>query len=274
MTIVNRLEKHTKGVWTCDYSPESPLLASGSNDNSILLWDTKSYKVTSQLAIHDDAVYDVKFSLSGNFLASCGKGLICIWDMKNLSKPLATVKDQHQDFIYAVNFIENDKYVVTGFIDGYILIVETADVTKYKKHFIPKEVNYNTIEENNLDPGNTVYHISKFKNLKNDNEILTSHSDGSINTWLINAGNMELKNKVAYFNEPVTSVNTSYDDLGMIASCKDHSAMVWRIDQTDKIDYSLVGHSDIVTCADFVSKDVVATSSYDCSLRLWKLNVY
>lgn len=269
MALINSLQKHTKGVWTCDYSPTNPILASGSNDNSILLWDTNSYKVTSDIKFHDDAVYDVKFSASGNFLASCAKGIVCIWDMKNLSKPLTTIKEEHHDFVYSVNFIENDKYIVIGIIDGNVLISEISDVTKSFKHFIPRDETYNIDENKTL--GNTVYHIGKFKNSKNDNEIMTSHSDGSISTWIVNSGEMALQNKVTYFNSPVTCVNSSYDDLNLIASCKDHSAVIWKNGQINKLDYSLVGHSDVVTCADFISKDVVATSSYDCSLRLWKL---
>lgn len=79
------------------------------------------------------------------------------------------------------------------------------------------------------------------------------------------------KAKYNYFTEPVTSVNSSFDDQMLIASGKDHSALVWESSMDNKINYSLVGHTDIVTCANFISNDVVATTSYDTSLRLWKL---
>jgi len=65
-------------------------------------------------------------------------------------------------------------------------------------------------------------------------------------------------------------VNTSFDDNYITASCKDHSAAVWKTNDYNKISYSLVGHSDIVTCAEFVADDIIATASYDTSLRFWK----
>ena len=85
----------------------------------------------------------------------------------------------------------------------------------------------------------------------------------------------ELKNepfKYNYFTAPVTCVNSSFDDQMLIAGSKDHSALVWRTSEENKVDYSLIGHSDIITCADFISNDLVATTSYDTSFRLWKLN--
>jgi WD40 repeat protein len=57
----------------------------------------------------------------------------------------------------------------------------------------------------------------------------------------------------------------------LIASSKDHGTAIWDTNEESKINYTLVGHSDIITCSDFISPNVVATSSYDCSLKLWKL---
>jgi WD40 repeat protein len=46
---------------------------------------------------------------------------------------------------------------------------------------------------------------------------------------------------------PVTCVNSSYDLERFVASSKDHSAIVWDVNQEeDEILYSLVGHKDIV----------------------------
>lgn len=105
-----------------------------------------------------------------------------------------------------------------------------------------------------------------------DDEFLTTLEDGSIWTWKLEDDELKNKTKYAYFTSPVTSVNSSFDDSLLVASGKDHSAVVWECSQYNKIGYSLVGHTDVVTCANFISNDVVVTSSYDASLRLWKLN--
>ena len=74
-----------------------------------------------------------------------------------------------------------------------------------------------------------------------------------------------------FFNSAVTSVNSSFDDSLIIAGSKDHSALVWDSNQNQKINYSLIGHTDVVTCVDFIAQDIVASSSYDTTLRVWKL---
>jgi WD40 repeat protein len=85
-------------------------------------------------------------------------------------------------------------------------------------------------------------------------------------------GEMKQISKIRYFNYPVTSVNSSFDDQMLTASSKDHMTLVWNSSEENKVNYTLVGHSDIVTCSDFISNDVVGTSSYDSTFRLWKLN--
>lgn len=92
MISINNLDKHTKGVWTCDYSPTNSLLLTGGNDNKVILWDTKTYTPINTISAHCEVIYDVKFSQNGKLFASCSKGMICIWDVDNLKEPIATIK--------------------------------------------------------------------------------------------------------------------------------------------------------------------------------------
>ncbi|CAD8167247.1 unnamed protein product [Paramecium pentaurelia] len=52
------------------FSPDGNTLASGSEDNSIRLWDVKTGQQKAQLDGHDEAVISVCFSPDGNTLAS------------------------------------------------------------------------------------------------------------------------------------------------------------------------------------------------------------
>ena len=95
LTISKTLKKHTKGVWTIDYSPNSSNFLTGGNDNKIFLWDSNKYEVISEMSAHDQVIYDVKFSMNGKFFASVSKGLICVWDMRNLKEPFSVVKGKY-----------------------------------------------------------------------------------------------------------------------------------------------------------------------------------
>ena len=92
MTITKTLNKHNKGVWTCDYSPTSNHFITGGNDNKIIFWDTNGYIPIQEIGFHQEVIYDVKFSSNGRNFASCSKGVICVWDIKKLNEPLLTLK--------------------------------------------------------------------------------------------------------------------------------------------------------------------------------------
>ncbi|BBE09987.1 Putative uncharacterized protein [Mycoavidus cysteinexigens] len=65
-------EQHSKEVNSVNFSPDSTVLASGSNDRTVRLWkNVTSEKVSvSQLAGHSDRVMSVNFSPNSKFLAS------------------------------------------------------------------------------------------------------------------------------------------------------------------------------------------------------------
>ena len=90
----------------------------------------------------------------------CSKGMISVWDTKNLSKPFLIIKgyfhlilDEHKDFIYSIDFISNDAYVVSGFADGYVVLYDIKDPNRNIKFKIPENV---AKRDSNLDEGNSV----------------------------------------------------------------------------------------------------------------------
>jgi WD40 repeat protein len=75
------LTGHTGPVSTVAFSPNSGLIAAGSSDKSILIWDSGSGLLRQTLAGQFDAVYAIAFEPNGKRIVSGGKdGVIAIRD--------------------------------------------------------------------------------------------------------------------------------------------------------------------------------------------------
>lgn len=172
------LSGHTKGVWSCSANPHLNQLVTGGNDNKIILWDCKQNTPIHQIEKHSEVIYDVQYSSNGKYFGSCSKGLICIWDTLKLDKPIKVLNyDLHgqRNFIYCLNFLDNDNKIITGFIDGTIIISE-INSDKLNKYTLPN-MKAEFYKEAQGDYSNSIYSLTKFKS---SDKIIVSHSDGSV----------------------------------------------------------------------------------------------
>ena len=68
--LLHSLEGHTGPVWTIAFSPDGKILASGSNDKTVKLWDISTGKLIHSLEGHRGGVLTIAFSPDGKILAS------------------------------------------------------------------------------------------------------------------------------------------------------------------------------------------------------------
>lgn len=74
---------HTSGVNCLDLSPNRKMLASGSDDKSIIIWDMATATVIKKLTGHAWKVTSVQFSPDGKYLVStCNTGEIKLWNLE------------------------------------------------------------------------------------------------------------------------------------------------------------------------------------------------
>jgi len=83
--VIRTFEGHTSWVWSVAFSPDGKLLASGSWDETIKLWEVATGREVRTLEGHTGWINSVAFSPDGKLLASgSNDGTIKLWDISDL----------------------------------------------------------------------------------------------------------------------------------------------------------------------------------------------
>jgi WD40 repeat protein len=83
--VIHTLRGHSGVVNSVAYSPDGQRLASGSDDQTVKVWDTATGLETLTLTGHVGSVECIVFSPDGHLLASASEdGTVKVWDARPL----------------------------------------------------------------------------------------------------------------------------------------------------------------------------------------------
>ena len=129
--LIRSVEGHRDSMYAAVLSPDGKLIATGSYDKRILLWNAKTGTLIRDISGHNDAVYDLAFSPDSKLLASAsGDETIKIWQVST-GRRLDTLGQPTAEQ-YTVTFSPDGKYVLGGGVDNRIRVwrVESRDSAK------------------------------------------------------------------------------------------------------------------------------------------------
>jgi WD40 repeat protein/uncharacterized caspase-like protein len=116
---------HTNHVRAIAFSPDGTLLASGGQDNAVIVWDSESGLELRALTGHSGAVNAVIFSPDGKTLASAGADRTTrLWNVDN-GQLLRTLSG-HDKSISALAFSPDGRSIISASDDSSIMVWDVA----------------------------------------------------------------------------------------------------------------------------------------------------
>jgi WD40 repeat protein len=125
-TLLKTLLGHKDCIYSVAWSPDGKLLASGSYDRMVKLWDAATGQEVKNLQDHIDAVFAVAFSPDGKHLASGSQDRsVKIWDIAT-GQRLFTLSDA-TDGLTSIAYSPSGKQIAAAGYDKTIYVWEVGD---------------------------------------------------------------------------------------------------------------------------------------------------
>merc|ERR1712050_235500 len=110
---VKHMQDLTSGFQCMKFHPDGLILAGGTEDNAVAVWDIKDQVTVATLTGHEGQVQALSFSENGYYLATASKdGTVKLWDLR---KPLNIQTLKVGDGpVNAVKFDSTGQYLAVG----------------------------------------------------------------------------------------------------------------------------------------------------------------
>ena len=243
---ITSLDEHAAAVFSVSFSPDGTLLASGSWDGTVKVWDVETETNIATLDEHTDAVSSVSFSPDGTLLASGSwDGTVKVWDVETETN-IATL-DEHMGAVFSVSFSPDGTLLASGSWDETVKVWDVAT-----------ETNIATLDEHM----GAVFSVS----FSPDGTLLASGSwDGTVKVW-----DVATRQNIATFPHTAEVLSVSFSTNGEILASGswDGTVKLWDVETRQNI--TTLPHGAGVFSVSF-SRDgtLLASGSADGAVKLW-----
>ncbi|MEO1286910.1 MAG: WD40 repeat domain-containing protein, partial [Chloroflexota bacterium] len=246
---------HTSWINEVDISSDNLLVASGSNDATVRIWDMTTGEQLTLLEEHTSPVRSVTFSLDNSILASAGEdGQIILWDVAtgNITRTIDVPTDAEGDVItvFDVDFNSTGTLLLSAGSDNLIHIwdVATGDIiTELVGHI-------DWVNTAQFDPTDSV--------------IISGDNDGVIYFWDVESGQSlvgagGLNTSSSDDDDGIDEISLSFDSAFMATSHNSGQVLIWQLGSEIQNIALIEAHSDRVRDVVFSPIDYRLLSASD-----------
>ena len=218
------LEGHTAGVHALAFKPQSYILASGSFDGTIRIWDMENQEHVRTLRGHTDEVHSIAWSPDGSMIASAGADdRVRLWNPNNEDE----IQSLHREEKKVWSFSS------VGFgLDGITLVIGDGNGNIYIWD-MENEEQVRTLQGHTDEVHSMAFH-------PNGQLLATGSHDATIRLWNLNTGN-----HVATLQghaDGVESVVFHPDGQTLVSGSKDGTIRLWRASSASVPKIMLASH--------------------------------
>lgn len=287
---------HTDSVNSVSFSPDGKKIVSGSDDETIRIWDIGTGLQICKLST-GHCVDSVSFSPDGKKIVSGGwEDAIHIWDTDT---GLQIGALSTGDWINSVSFSSDGKKIVsvsgnktiriwdaeTGLQIGKLSTGDQVRLVSFSpdgKKIVSVSVD-STIRILDVETGSQICglstedEVSSISFSSNGKKIVSGSSDGTIRIWDINTG-AQIGKPLTGHEGAVNSVSFSPDGKRIVSGSNDKTIRIWDAVTGMQLGKPLTGHAAYDNYADYVNSvsfspdgTKIVSRSYDNTIRIWNV---
>ncbi|KFY02662.1 hypothetical protein O988_02002 [Pseudogymnoascus sp. VKM F-3808] len=247
-SLIQTLTGHSDSVFAVAFSPDKKRVASGSGDETIKLWDTRTGNLQKTLTGHLGEVLAIAFSRdSKQVISGSTDKTIKLWDARtgDLQKTLLG----HLGAVLAIAFSLDSKQIASGSEDKTIKLWDTRT---------------GNLQKTLTGHLGEVFSIVFSPDSK---QIVSGSTDETIKLWDIRTG--DLQKTLAGHSGAVLAIAFSLDSKQIASGSNDETIKLWDA-KTGNLQKTLAGHLGLVLAVAFSpdSKRIISGST-NRTINLW-----